>query len=147
AGDAYGVPLVEMQSALGAFAGPSADKNATLNIGLPKALSPDNWRLGTIEFLVDQDGIGRRYFVYQNAYGWKIPSLPARVAQDIGLPVPDTQSILLSWPGGSAGRPYVSYADLYIDFNNQKRRRDPYEFKDKIVVIGVTASGLHDIRP
>jgi adenylate cyclase len=147
AGDPYGVPLVEMQGALGAFAGPTADKNATLNVGLPKALSPDNWRLGIIDFLADQDGIGRRYFVYQTAYGWKIPSLPARVAQDINLPVPDTESILLSWPGGSTGRPHVSYADLYIDFNSQKRKRDPNEFKDKIVVIGVTATGLHDIRP
>ena len=146
AGDPYGVPIAEMQAALGAFAGPQADKNATLNVGLPKALSPENWRLGTIDFLADPDGIGRRYFVYQNAYGWKIPSLPARVAQELGLPVPDTGSILLSWPGGKSARPHVSYSDLYIDFNSQKRKRDPNEFKDKIVIIGVTASGLHDIR-
>jgi len=73
--------------------------------------------------------------------------LPARVAQDLGLAVPDVGSILLSWPGGKAGRPHVSYSDLYIDFNSQKRKRDPNEFRDKIVVIGVTASGLHDIRP
>ena len=147
AGDPHGVPIAEMQAALGAFAGPQADKNATLNIGLPKALAPENWRLGTIDFLADPDGIGRRYYVYQNAYGWKIPSLPARVAQDLGLAVPDVESILLSWPGGKAGRPHVSYSDLYIDFNSQKRKRDPNEFKDKIVIIGVTASGLHDIRP
>ena len=147
AGDPYGVPLVEMQAALGAFAGPQADKNAKVNIGLPKALSPDNWRLGTIDFLADPDGIGRRHFIYQDAYGWKIPSLPARVAQDLGMPVPGKGSILLSWPGGRAGRPHVSYSDLYIDFNSQKRKRDPNEFKDKIVIIGVTASGLHDIRP
>jgi adenylate cyclase len=147
AGDPYGVPIAEMQAALGAFAGPQADKNATLNVGLPKALTPENWRLGTIDFLADPDGIGRRYFVYQDAYGWKIPSLPARVAQDLGLAVPDVGSILLSWPGGKAGRPHVSYSDLYIDFNSQKRKRDPNEFKDKIVIIGVTASGLHDIRP
>ena len=146
AGDPYGVPIAQMQAALGAFAGPQADRNATLNVGLPKALSPENWRLGTIDFLADPDGIGRRYFVYQNAYGWKIPSLPARVAQDLGLAVPDLGSILLSWPGGKAGRPHVSYSDLYIDFNSQKRKRDPNEFKDKIVIIGVTASGLHDIR-
>ena len=76
AGDPYGVPIAEMQAALGAFAGPQADKNATLNVGLPKALTPENWRLGTIDFLADPDGIGRRYFVYQNAYGWK--SFPAR---------------------------------------------------------------------
>src|SRR5258708_5012862 len=147
AGDPYGIPVAEMQAALGAFAGQDADKAATLNVGLPKALTPENWRLGTIDFLADPGGIGRRYFVYQNAYGWKIPSLPARVAQDLGLAVPDIGSILLSWPGGKAGRPHVSYSDLYIDFNSQKRKRDPNEFKDKIVIIGVTASGLHDIRP
>jgi adenylate cyclase len=146
AGDPYGAPIAEMQAALGAFAGPQADRNATLNVGLPKALTSENWRLGTIDFLADPDGIGRRYFVYQNAYGWKIPSLPARVAQDLGLAVPDVESIRLSWPGGKTGRPHVSYADLYIDFNSQQRKRDPNEFKDKIVIIGVTASGLHDIR-
>jgi adenylate cyclase len=147
AADPYGVPIAEVQAALGAFAGPQADQSATLNVGLPKALMPENWRLGTIDFLADPDGVGRRYLVYQDAYGWKIPSLPARVAQDLGMPVPDTGSILLSWPGGKAGRPHKSYSDLYIDFNSQKRKRDPNEFKDKIVVIGVTASGLHDRRP
>ncbi|HSS46789.1 MAG TPA: adenylate/guanylate cyclase domain-containing protein [Burkholderiales bacterium] len=147
AADPYGVPLAEIQGALGAVAGARADRKATLNIGLPKALLPENWRLGTIDFLADRDGVGRRYFVYQDAYGWKIPSLPARVAQDLGLAVPDVKSILLSWPGGKAARAYVSYADLYVDFNSQKRKRDPNEFKDKIVIIGVTATGLHDIRP
>jgi adenylate cyclase len=147
AADAYGVPIVEIQEALGAFATKRANRNATLNIGLPKALAPENWRLGTIDFRADADGIGRRYFVYQDAYAWKVPSLPARVVQDLGLPVPDVESIQLSWPGGAKAREYVSYADLYVDFNKQKRKRNPREFTDKIVVIGVTASGLHDIRP
>ncbi|MGQ0577601.1 MAG: CHASE2 domain-containing protein [Betaproteobacteria bacterium] len=147
AADAHGVVIADIQEVLGAFATKSADPSATLNIGLPKALAPENWRLGTIDFLADSDGIGRRYFVYQDAYGWKIPSLPARVTQDLGLPVPDVEAILLSWPGGAKAREHVSYADLYVDFNSRKRKRDPREFTDKIVVIGVTASGLHDIRP
>jgi adenylate cyclase len=147
AADAHGVAIADIQEVLGAFATKGADRNATLNIGLPKALAPENWRLGTIDFLADADGIGRRYFVYQDGYGWKIPSLPARVTQDLALAVPDVESILLSWPGGKKPRQHVSYADLYVDFNSQKRQRDPREFTDKIVVIGVTASGLHDIRP
>jgi len=147
AADAHGVAIANIQEALGAFATKGADRNATLNIGLPKALAPQNWRLGTIDFLADVDGIGRRYFVYQDAYGWKIPALPARVVQDLGLAVPDVESILLSWPGGAKAREHVSYADLYVDFNSRKRKRDPREFTDRIVVIGVTASGLHDIRP
>jgi adenylate cyclase len=148
AGDPYGVPLAELQPALGALAGKRADAKATVNVGLPKALTPENWRLGTIDFLADPDGIGRRYFVFQDAYGWKIPSLPARVVQDLGTSVsPEIQSILLSWPGGKSARTHVSYADLYVDFNSRKRQRKPDEFRDKIVIIGVTASGLHDIRP
>jgi adenylate cyclase len=146
-GDPYGVSIAEVQAALGAFAGPGANQEATLNVVLPRALAPQNWRLGTINFLADEDGIGRRYFVYQDAYGWKVPSLPARVAQDLGMAVPDIESIVLSWPGGKGGREHVSYADLYVDFNSQKRKRDPKEFRDKIVIIGVTATGLHDIRP
>ncbi len=146
-GDAYGVPIAEAQAALGAFAGPNADQDATLNFALPRALAPQNWRLGFINFLADADGIGRRYFVYQDAYGWKLPSLPARVAQELGMAVPDAESIALSWPGGKGGRPHVSYADLYVDFNSQERKRNPLEFRDKIVIIGVTATGLHDIRP
>lgn len=146
-GNPYGVRIQDVQAALGAFAAAGADKEATVNVALPRALTPENWRLGTINFLADADGIGRRYAIYEQAYGWKIPSLPARVAQDLGLPVPDADSILLSWPGGKAGRPHVSYADLYVDFNSEKRKRDPQEFHDKIVVIGVTATGLHDIRP
>jgi adenylate cyclase len=147
AADLYGVPLAEVQEALGALASKDSEAAATLNIGLPKALSPDNWRLGTIDFLADSDGIGRRYFVYQNAHGWKIPSLPARVIRALGIDVPITESVVLSWPGGRTARPHVSYAELYVDFNRGKRQRAADEFKDKIVVIGVTASGLHDIRP
>jgi adenylate cyclase len=147
AADPYGVSLAEVQEALGALVSKDSEAAATLNIGLPKALSPDNWRLGTIDFLADADGIGRRYFVYQNAHGWKIPSLPARVIRALGIDVPITESVVLSWPGGRTARPHVSYAELYVDFNRGKRQRAADEFKDKIVVIGVTASGLHDIRP
>jgi len=58
AGDPYGVPIAEMQAALGAFAGPQADKNATLKRRIPKALTPENWRLGTNRFPCRSGRIG-----------------------------------------------------------------------------------------
>ncbi|MEX0960842.1 MAG: adenylate/guanylate cyclase domain-containing protein [Burkholderiales bacterium] len=145
-GDPYGVPMAEITAALGAYNGTRSDPDALVNMSLPHALSFDNWRLGTINFLADPDGVGRRYFVYHDVYGWRVPSLPARVVQDLGHAVPDRESVRLSWPGGESGHRHVSYVDLYIDFNREDRVRDPREFEDRIVVIGVTATGLHDIR-
>mgnify|MGYP002622073516 CR=1 FL=1 len=146
AGDAFGWPLAEVAPALGAVRTAAADPEALIDITLPRALAPENWQLGLIDFLADPDGIGRRYYVYRDAYGWKLPSLPARVAQDLGVGVPDRESIRLSWPGGRNAYRHVSYVDLLADFNRETPLRDPQELRDKIVVIGVSATGLHDIR-
>ena len=146
AGDPYGFPLADLAEALGAFRSGASRDDALIDITLPHALAPENWRLGTINFLADPDGVGRRYHVYQDAYGWRIPSLPARVVQDLGLGVPDAASVVLSWPGGRTAHRHVPYYELVEDFNRENRTRPADEFKDKIVVIGVTATGLHDIR-
>ena len=146
AGDPYGVPVADIATALGARESAYSDPDALVNISLPNALNFENWRLGTINFLADPDGIGRRYFVYHDVYGWRLPSLPARVVQDFGHAMPEIDSVLLSWPGARRAYPHVSYVDLYVDINSEQRSRDPREFEGKIVVIGVTATGLHDIR-
>ena len=146
AGDPFGWPLAELGTVLGAARTAEADPDALVDITLPRALAPENWQLGIINFLPDADGIGRRYYVYLDAYGWKLPSLPTRVVQNLGLGVPDVESIALSFPGGRGAYPHISYVDLLADFNRQTRTRDPAELRDKIVVIGVGATGLHDIR-
>jgi adenylate cyclase len=146
-GDPYGDRIADLASELGAVRGASAEPDARVNLTLPAALDRDHWQLGTINYLPDPDGIGRRYYVYQNAYGWLLPSLPARVVQDLGLGVPNVESIALSWPGGRHAYKHVPYYELIADFNRQTKQRDPGEFKDRIVIIGVTATGLHDIRP
>ncbi|PWT76565.1 MAG: adenylate/guanylate cyclase domain-containing protein [Proteobacteria bacterium] len=144
AGDAYGVSLAQMAKPLGMLYGRDADPQARANLQLPMVLEEQNWRLGTINFLPDADGIGRRYHLYMPAYGWKIPSLPARVANDLGYGVPTGESLLLRW---STLHRHVSYADLYVEFNNEKKRRDAAEFKNKIVIVGTAATGMYDERP
>lgn len=145
AGDAQGTPLAEVAAALGMTPG-GGDPKAKAALLLPQAVDRANWRLGVINFLEDDDGIGRRYYVHMPAYGWKIPSLPARVALDLGHPLPEAQSIRLGWRGREISHRRISYVDLYSDFSRQKRERNPAEFKNKIVIIGATATGLHDIR-
>jgi adenylate cyclase len=144
AGDAYAPPLRELAPALGMLATRDAQPDARASLLLPLALAPQNWRLGLINLLADTDGVSRRYWLYLPASGWRIPSLPARVASDLGFRVPEQESMLLGWSAQTRKR--VSFADLYEDFNRERRQRPADEFRDKIVVIGTTATGLHDLR-
>lgn len=144
--DAHGIPLAEYASLLGIEPTAAAEPNARVSLLLPLAVARENWRSGTINFIEDPDGIGRRYNVHFNAYGWHIPSLPARVIRDLGYPLPKQESIVLGWRGAVLSHPRVSYADVYEDLERKNPLRSADEFRDKIVIIGTTATGLHDIR-
>ena len=147
AGDAHGVPIARVADVLGLERGPGARPDARAQILPPQIVDEEHWqRSGVINFLEDPDGVGRRYWVAMPAYGWKLPSLPARVARGIGRPVPDIESLILNWRGGSGAFARVSFADLYEDFGRRRRARPADEFKDKIVVVGVTAAALGDFR-
>lgn len=144
--DGSGVPLSEYAAALGIEPTPAADRDARVSLLLPLAVARESWRTGTINFVEDKDGVGRRYNVFIPAYGWRIPSLPARVARDLGYPLPERETIVLGWRGPALAHTRISYADAYEDFGRKKPLRDPAEFRDKIVIIGASATGMHDIR-
>ena len=146
AGDPFGVPIADLAPAIGAVRNPRSDKNATIDIVQPAALASEHWRLGLINFDQDRDGVGRRYIVFKSAYGWRIPSLPARIGADLGWPLPDLEYIELGWRGGIQAHKQIPFVDLYVDLNSEKKTRPKDEFRDKIVVIGATAVGLGDIR-
>lgn len=146
AGDATGLPMKDFAALLGIAPTSQAQAEARISLSGSGAIDAANWRLGVINFTEDKDGIGRRYHVDLHAYGWRIPSLPARVARDLGYAVPDAESIILGWRGGEFSHPHVSYSDLYLDANRKSRLRPQNEFQGKLVIIGATAPGLHDIR-
>jgi len=104
-------------------------------------------RLGAHNILPDSDGVARSYPVFHNAYGWRIPSSPSRVAEVLGWRVPDRQDILLNWRGKPFTYRYVSFSDVYLDMLNKDRKRPQDEFADKIVILGSTAPSLFDIKP
>ena len=131
---------------LGLVRSDHADDQARLAVLPPLALEPAHWRTGSINFVEDSDGVGRRYQLYTDASGWLIPSLPARVAMDMGYTVPQQPDMILEWRGKPGSFKHVSYADLYEDFNREHPKRSADELKDKIVIIGTEATGLHDVR-
>ncbi len=143
---ASGLSAAEYAPVLGLLRRPGADPHARIAVVPPLALPPELWRGGTINFLEDKDDVGRRYALRSTVRGWDIASLPARVALDLGYPVPDAPDLRLAWRGKSRGLPSVSFSDLYEDFGRSLRKRPQEEFKGKIVVIGAAAAGLGDLR-
>ena len=144
--DVSGPPVAQIASLAGLLPTVEADPSAHIALSGPLAVEPRFWRTGTINFTEDRDGVGRRYALYTTAYGWLIPSLPARVATDLGYVVPRQADMLLAWRGKKHAFPIISYADLYEDFSREKPLRTQSEFSGKIVIIGSDATGLHDLR-
>jgi adenylate cyclase len=142
----HGARASQLAPLLGLVRGPGADPEARLAVVPPLALPPKLWRTGTINFLADEDGVGRRYELRRRVGGWDLPSLPARVAMDLGFPLPDADDLVLAWRGGAEKLPRVSFSDLYEDFERSRRKRSADEFTGKIVVVGVGAAGLGDLR-
>ena len=129
-----------------ATAGPLADPEARAALLLPLPGLTQTGRLGTINVFADDDGVIRRYPIYLDAYGWRIPSLPARVARDLGYSVPDSANLMLTWHGPTRSYLTVSFHELFTDLERKQRQRPADEFRGKIVIIGTTASGLHDLK-
>jgi adenylate cyclase len=136
----------EVAHLIGLTRGPNADPDAPITVIPPLVLPVKLWRIGTINYLPDGDGVGRRYHLRHRIGGWDLPSLPARVAMDLGYPVPDADDIVLAWRGGAESFPRVSFSDLYQDFERSERKRPADEFRGKVVVISADAAGLGDRR-
>ncbi|MFL6660458.1 MAG: CHASE2 domain-containing protein, partial [Massilia sp.] len=136
----------EVAPLLGLIRTPRANPEARIAVQPPKAIDTAYWRTGTINFSTDDDGTGRRYDLYMDAYGWLLPSLPARVATGLGYHVPDGPDMLLAWRGGQQGHTRIPYAALYQDFDRERPLRLANELTGKIVIIGSDASTMNDLR-
>jgi adenylate cyclase len=114
---------------------------------LPRAINPAHWKTGTINFTQDADGVGRRYDIYRRFGDWRMPSLPARVAQDRGVVLPAADSFLLDWRS-EARVPYprIPFAAALAQARGEAGQLPAGYFAGKIVVIGTTAAGLYDLR-
>ena len=147
-GSAPNAPSIATLLKLGTRGTPDPATRVTME--LPFVLDTSAWgRTGLIDFLPDDDGVGRRYWLRREFGGYVIPSLPLRVATTLGWRVPDGDALTLAWSTGRdprAPHDHVAFVDLYRDFQNSKRERPKDEFKGKIVVIGSTATHLQDFR-
>ncbi|MET0046321.1 MAG: adenylate/guanylate cyclase domain-containing protein [Sedimenticola sp.] len=144
--DAQGLALDQYGEALGFTPTATADMTAHISLLLPIPGLALTGRIGSINFNEDPDGIGRRYDLFLEIYGWRLASLPAKVAAYLGYPLPDQQDILLNWRGPVLSYNRVSFSDIYNDIGLRVSKRDADEFRGKLVIVGSTAPALHDLR-
>lgn len=132
----------------GVSPGPDANPDATVAMVLPFFKSVlEGGRMGLHNIYPDSDGIVRQYPAYLDDYGWKIPSLPLALAQQLSFTQPDAARVLLNWRGPPFTYKSASFSDVFTDFSSQHKHRAPDEFTGKIVIIGSTAPSLFDIKP
>lgn len=125
-----------------------AEQDATVAVVLPPfAAVIEGGRLGMNNIYPDVDGVVRSYMIYRDDYGWKLPSLPARLARAEGWPESGAQRVLLNWRGPPFSYHYVSFSDVFMDMGSKVKQRPQNEFTNKIVIIGSTAPSLFDSKP
>ncbi len=144
ADDTKAAPFSRYPPQIGFKPTPGADPDARAAFLFPLPRLAMTGRLGAINFLQDTDKVGRRYYTYYQTKGWRIPSLPARVAQALGYPVPATPAFMLNWMRAVETVPFYP---LYEDMQRSRPQRSGTEFQGKIVVIGSNAAGLGDTHP
>ncbi len=127
------------------------DESVKVRFNLPWIIPQEKWRVGSIAFELDADGIGRHYSVRHNYSGWHWLSLPALLAEDFNTALPSANFIQLNWVSQHLiPYPSISFATLLftLESNNvQAIQALQREIKDKYVFIGSTATGLFDARP
>ncbi len=143
AADGEATPLRNLPPIMEVRASVAAVPSAGLPLIAPKAIDPAVWRTGLINFLPDDDRVGRRYWINYPHEGWTLPSLPRRIAEAAGWSVPERDAIALHWYGRAFQ--HISYRELYLE--SQKEHPRLPDLKGKIVLIGAAAPGLHDLRP
>jgi adenylate cyclase len=142
--DGAGSLLSELPTVMGIQRTNQANLSAKLPIIAPKALPPELWRTGHINFTADADQIGRRASIYKTYAGWRIPSMASRVSNDLGTKPPAQSDIILNWY--AAPFQNIPYHTLYLQ-SLSAESVPHFDLKNKIVLIGSTAPGLVDFRP
>lgn len=104
-------------------------------------------RLGTHTAQLDADGKIRRFALHEALPGgWTLRSMPAAVAQHLGVQAaPDPAPRLVVWRRAHDLYPRVPFSVVWACAEGQQRADCP-QLGGRIVLVGASASSLHDIK-
>ncbi|MFM8575971.1 MAG: CHASE2 domain-containing protein, partial [Limnohabitans sp.] len=103
-------------------------------------------RLGYHNISADDDGVNRFYQLWEEKDGWRLWSLPARLAMDLKWPLPEQPKVLIQYTQHKDAFKSVSFSEIW-KLSQTSAGQKPYPmFKDAVVVIGATATSLFDVK-
>lgn len=103
-------------------------------------------RLGYHNIYADEDGVNRFYRLWEDLEGWRLWSLPARLALDLNWALPDSPKSLIQFTRGADDFRRVSFSDIWkLSQTAAGQKPDPM-FRDAVVIIGATATSLFDVK-
>jgi adenylate cyclase len=102
-------------------------------------------RIGTVDLTPDEDNVVRWHRSYEALAGYRIPSLPYRMAQVLGWRLPEHAHNLINWPKGLTPYRTLGFAQALEAAKNDDTAYFK-QFSDKVVLIGSTAPVLNDIK-
>ncbi len=102
-------------------------------------------RIGTVDLSPDGDNVVRWYHSYEAIAGYRIPSLPFRLAQVLGWRLPQHAHNLLNWPKGVTPYRTFGFAQALAAAKNGDAAYFR-QFAGKVVLVGSTAPILNDIK-
>ncbi len=138
-------PAAPASAAASALASPPAAPRIALILPFMQAMLSAA-RIGTNTVELDADGKLRRFAWAEPLQGWRVVSIPLAVARALGVPA-DTSGAprLVVWREHADAYPRVSFSRVLACAEQRTRAPGCVSLAGRIVVIGVTASSLHDI--
>lgn len=125
--------------------------NRAVNVLLPWIVEPQYWQVGLVNFDIDSDYISRQYSVYTDIDGWQFSSLPLTIYKTLypieysstGVP----KEIQLKYYGlDKVPFKSISYVDAWDNLETYQQEENESLYSEKIIIVGATATGLHDLR-
>ncbi len=124
-----------------------AQPETEMKLLLPEIISRENWKTGLVNFYRSDDLVGRNYPMFHEKEGWKIPYMSYLVARDVFDIKEPPPVIRLKYQGTEKSLyQHLSYYHALALLNNSPDEDTRAFFKDKIIFIGASATGLNDLR-
>lgn len=103
-------------------------------------------RLGYHNIYPDRDGINRHYDLWQDKDGWRLWSLPARLANSFGWQQGEKSRVLINFNHTPNAYQTVPFHDIWRLSQSREGLAADARFEGAIVLIGSTASSLFDVK-